>query len=178
MRACLAVYFYVVATLAVFGFMSYLGIPSTYIQSSLAGTIIYFFFLFKIGIALALTIQWWFWLLFVASLIGIAIFSTFDLKSLGKRILLASALLLLAFSFSFGQFMAKNQGTYLTPQEHCTALDVDKQYIIPFIDEHTILFIPVEKTPYGKKISGGFFQKDPSQFSCEMSYKNVGKIEK
>ena len=169
----LSVYFYAITVLTQYGYNSYFGIPSNFIEASIKENIIYFFQLFQIASSVAGVMRWWMWIVVVLSIGVVLYLSNFKYKTVAS--VLGTLLLVVALwnSYNFGSLIAKNTTNfYILPQD-CISIENGKSYIIPSFYDGKAILIPIN---YDKKMAGGFSIKSVSELPCELEQKEIGKV--
>lgn len=172
----ITVYLYAVTILTKYGYYSYFGIPTRYIDASIKENIIYFFQLFQVGASIAGGFKWWMWA--VVIVIGIIIFSFYISSGIMEKIILGVgvtiAFLFVWRSYNFGVFLAQNATNFYVPASICTTLDQNTTYVaLDFVEDGAIL-IPIDQSTHRKL--GGFMVRSMSDLKCTFEKEEVGKI--
>jgi hypothetical protein len=174
----ITVYIYAVTILTHFGYMSYFGIPSSFLGASIQENVLHFFFLSQVGIGLIVLIKWWVWI-FIFPIAIILILNYF----FNSRFNLAVNLILIAIlgfflwkSSDFGAFLAANTSNFYTLSSECPAVGSDKLYIIPIGSDTNAVLIPIDEN--SKKMKDGFLIKNMAELSCKIEMREIGKITK
>lgn len=165
----LAVYLYVITILTQYGFSSYFGIPSNFIEASITANTIYFYTLLQAIVALAFAIKWW-WLLIIPVVIILSIvFQKHHIKSGVTLLLLVSV-----YGFvSFGHLWAANQTAFLTLPNGCADGNASQKYIIPEVYNGQAILVPIDAD---NKLVGGFLVKDVASLNCYLKHTEIGLI--
>ena len=171
----IAIYFYTATVLTEYGFASYFGVSSNFIEASLKDNIIYFYQLFILTEGVAGMVKWWAWAIIgVAALIIVA---SCYLSSFARGWFTFCGTALLFFClmgfYTFGHFLAANTDIFLVPLTNCPSASQDTIYIIPVIDNGQAVLVPINQN---NNMIGGFLVKNLTDLSCGIEYKNIGLI--
>lgn len=171
------VYFYAANILMQYGYISYFGIPSSFIESSVKENILYFFNLFQIIIIFIGQLKWW-----VALLLILPVLIIIDLckrnsswRNFFNILLVILFISSLWFSYKFGGKIAEVNTNYMTIDSSCIGSNTDYHYIIPDIYQGDMILVPVNKE---NTIVGGYIVKDSSSLDCLINNINIGAIKK
>lgn len=173
-------YFYAATVLTQFGYISYFGIPSNFIESSLKDNIVYFYNLFQVISTVFGLMKWWTLLGLIS--IGVMIFFLYwghyrfkqILSFVGTFILI----LLLRGTYDFGNLLAANSTTFLTLPDDCQfeSAGTSTRYIIPTLFETNAVLVPYGVDDH--KIHPGFLLRAASDIPCAIERKEVGSMKR
>jgi hypothetical protein len=173
----LTAYVYTAAVLAQYGYLSYFEIPSTYVESSIQGNILYFFSLFQAAIGAIALMKWWWALL--AGLILIIIFDLYNSNRFWRKVLRISFIIIffssIWLSYKLGHKSAELNTTFLVLENNCTTLDAKYTYIIPTTYRDKMIIMPIDSE---NKIFDSFMVKDGSDLDCFITKKEIGQVYK
>lgn len=171
------VYFYAANILMQYGYISYFGIPLSFIESSIKENILYFFNLFQIIIISIGQLKWW-----VALLMMLPVLIIIDLckrnsswRSFFNILLVILFISSLWFSYKLGGKIAEVNTNYMTIDSACINFDNNYRYIIPDIYQGDMILVPVSPE---NKLIGGYVVKDSSSLNCLINNTNIGIIKK
>ena len=171
----ITVYFYSANILAQYGYISYFGISTSFLESSLKDNIIYFFQLFKVIFSLFGLINAWYLLIIVPVILMISIFyNPYSWRKVAYFVSPILLLLFLWFSYDFAYKLASYTESYYVIAPECINSDKEAIYIIPDIYDSKLILVPVDKAT--NRMKGGFFVKNSSDINCIISYQKTGKI--
>jgi len=169
------VYFYAANILMQYGYISYFGISSSFIESSIKDNILYFFDLFQIVVIFIGQLKWW-----VALILILPVVIIVDLCKRNSRwrkffniLLIILFISSLYFSYKLGGKIAEVNTNYMTVDANCVNYNKEYRYIIPDIYQGNIILVPIN---HENKIIGGYIVKDSSSLNCLISNVNVGII--
>lgn len=170
----LSVYFYAVTILTQYGYNSYFGIPSNFIEASIKENIISFFQLFRIGFIIVGLISWWMWIVVGLSGAIILYISSYKYKTVVSSILFALLGALLWSSYAFGGWVGANTTSFYIVPSKCIPIEEDKTYIISSFYDGKAIIVPIDQA--NKRIGGGFLIRNVSDLPCELEQKEIGKV--
>lgn len=172
----LSVYFYAVTILTQYGYNSYFGIPSNFIEASIKENIIYFFQLLQIASEVAGIMGWWMWIVIILAVCVVLYLSNhryqWVVSSLGA-ILLG---VLLWGSYNFGELIAANTTNFYVLPSKCASINGDGSYIIPSFYDGKAILVSIDRD--NKRTEGGFLIRNISDLLCEMKQEEIGRITK
>jgi hypothetical protein len=167
----LAIYLYVITILTQYGFYSYFGIPSGYIDASITSNTTFFYTLVQGAIASVFAIKWG-WLIIIPVIIFILkVFKAKHIKSAITLLVIASA-----YGFvGFGNLLATHQTAFLVLEPNCASVDFGQKYIIPQLSNGEAVLVPVSED---NKIDGSFLVKNAPDLNCKIKWTEIGLIKK
>jgi len=169
------VYFYAANILMQYGYISYFGIPSSFIEASIKDNILYFFSLSQVIFIFIGQLKWWIALLMILPII--IIFDICNNNIFWKKFFNVLLIILfvssLWFSYKLGKKIAEINTNYLTLDSSCVGLNDDHTYIIPNIYLSKMILTPID---LNNKMIGGFVVKESSYLNCLINYKQLGPI--
>jgi len=171
------VYFYAANILMQYGYISYFGIPASFIESSIKENILYFFDLFQTIIIFIGQLKWWVALILILPIVIIIDFCKNDSRwrKLFNTLLIILFVSSLWFSYKLGGKIAEVNTSYMTVDANCVNYNEDYRYIIPDIYQGDIILVPINTD---NKIIGGYMIKDSSSLNCLITNINIGAIKK
>ncbi len=165
----LAIYLYAITILTQFGFGSYFGIPSAFVEASITANTVYFYILAQAMVKLVIAIKWW-WILIV--FISYWILKVFDENQI-KYVAMIFMLISIYFFVSFGNLLASTQTNFLTLPNGCLDGNSSQRYVVPVVYQGEGIIVPIDEN---NKMSGGFIVKDLSELNCRLKHEEVGSI--
>lgn len=173
----ISIYLYGVTILTQYGFYSYFGIPSKYIESSIKENIIFFFQMFRLAKDVAGFMKWWVWIMLVVAIT--VIFLLYNSEAWYRKILnvlgIMALLFLLYGTYNFGVLLGKTNTVFYVLGPECVSVEKPESYVIPDLTQDKLILIPIDEN---RKILGGFLIKDTSDIPCKIEMKYVGPISK
>jgi hypothetical protein len=167
-------YVYTATILTQYGFISYFGIPSNFIEPSIRDNIIFFFTLIKGMVDVFIATPF----LYGTILLLIVVFVVFTILNKIPKILvlIATGFLLIISIFAFynlGGLLAQTAETFPV-LSNCLPGKDNVTYIVPAFFQTTAIIIPVTTDTH--KIIGSFFLKEAPGSDCEIQNKMIGKV--
>jgi|GEM_PF-1190819 hypothetical protein len=170
-------YFYVATVLTDWGFLSYFNIPSSFVQASLSGNIIFFYQFIHSTLELLGSFHWYVYVaagFFFVVLVALY-YLIFQYNRRLKNTLVAIGTLILFLYlgtfFRLGNLIASTQTSFVVPVD--CSVGSAYAYVVPMTDENETVLVPIDQN---NKMTGGYLVKTTSDSSCTFEWKNVGKV--
>lgn len=173
----IGIYCYIVTVLFQYGYNSYFGIPTAFIESSIKDNVLYLFFMYNIITSVVGSFDWLLWVLFVFTLLLI-VGPIFFWKHYPKVLLLVSAIIIVFVTLyisKFGAYVARLSETFAVPSPECNLKPHDS-YIVPVFYQGKAIIVPYDQAT--NKMKGAFIISSLSDTNCRLEYKNIGKLER
>jgi len=171
----ISAYLYGVTILTQYGFNSYFGIPSSYLESSITQNFVYFFQLFQLASAVAGAMKWWMWLVIILG--ALTILFIYASHFIWQKIISFVAILLLCLmlygSYNFGTLLGQSTPEFYVPVAGCVSLDQNTKYIIPSFYQGKAILVSITES---NTLAGSVLLKDLSELGCATEHKTVGLI--
>ena len=168
-------YAYILTILAQYGFNSYFGIPSNFIEPSIRDNIIFFFVIFK-GLITLPTFWVIFFIMFII-FIAITFFEIFRNNLVIKTIIVLLGIFLIFVFYKFGEQLAKKSQTFPILSGNCLPLKDNIIYLVPAFYQTNAIVVPISSDD-SHKIVGSFFLKEPIGPECGIHNEKIGQVTK
>ena len=172
-----SLYFYVATILTQYGFNSYFGIPSNFIEPSIRDNIILFYSLSK-GLFYAIihmSILSWFVLLLPIFIFVILMFIIRIPNFIVKLVIWFLIIFSPFYFYRLGEEIAKTKTEFPVFVNECFIKKDNTVYIAPVFYQTSAIVIPVSNDD-NHNIIGSFFLKEPTGPECEIQNKEIGKV--